>query len=192
MKIVENILEKRRTLFPSKLAAFAAAALVAAAVALVVGGFTQQAVAQTPSASHPFAVGGFAPADTDMDGITHVAFAAQENPTTVNSKNPSFAGHVVQETATGFRSGPVTCLSVTTNTATSKTAAVVWTVKQTNINGDVVGQTRSFEVTDNGDPVMGMSPDTFKDRATDTTCGTDGNGSTEALLRGNIVVSSGQ
>ena len=156
-----------------------------AALALVVGGFTEQAVANSSTNTHMFAVGGFAPVDTDMDGITHMAFAAQQNPVHATV----YAGHVVQETSTGYRSGPVDCLSVTVNTATSSTAAVVWHITSSNISGDVIGQTRSFEVTDNGPPVMGMSPDMFKDRGTDTTCGTDNNGTNEALLRGNIVVS---
>jgi hypothetical protein len=132
-----------------------------------------------------FAVGGFAPLDTDGDGITHVAFAAQQNPVHATV----FAGHVVQETATGFRSGPVDCLAVTVNSPTSSTADVVWHINQSNISGDVVGQTRSFEVIDNGDPVMGVSPDTFRDRATVTTCGPDNNGGIEPLVHGNIVVS---
>jgi len=175
-------------------AATAAATLVAAAFALVVGAFTTpQAVAQTPSAGNSgnfFAVGGFAPADTDMDGITHVAFAAE---TFKNGTSGSAHGYVVQETSTGVRSGPVTCLDVhvnNTNPTTSSTGTVVWTVKQSNIAGDVIGLARSFEATDNGVPKLGVSPDTFKDRGTsDTTCSPDMNGMTEALLNGNIVVS---
>lgn len=74
----------------TKLAAFAAAPLLAVAVALAAGVFTHQATA----ASNPnvFAVGGF----TAMD-LSHVAFAAQQNP-----QNPRlWFGHVVQEDATG-------------------------------------------------------------------------------------------
>jgi len=196
MKIVENILEKRRTLFPSKLAAFAAATLVASAFALFVGTFTTpQAVAQTPSGGSSgimFAVGGFALTGMDSDGITHVAFAAQENPTTVNTKNPSFAGYVVQETTSGVRSGPVLCMNVSETSSTSSNARIVWTVKHTNIPKDTIGQ-RSFDVTDNGDPVMGVSMDVYKDNGfTDNTCPTTapmGTISGEMLVSGNIVVS---
>jgi hypothetical protein len=174
MKIFEN---------RPKLAALAATILVTGAFGALLGSFSGQAVAAPGgnSSTHLFAVGGFTLTGLDAGGITHMAFAAQQNPihTTV------FAGHVVQETATGFRSGPVICMSESSNTQ----ATVEWTVANSNISGDVVGETRSFEVQDNGNPVMGVSPDMFKDRGTDANCNTDNNGTFEPLVHGNIVVS---
>jgi len=165
----------------SKLAALAAATLVASAFALFVGAFiTQQAVASTTN-THMFAVGGFTLTGLDAGGITHMAFAAQQNPVHATV----FAGHVVQETTTGFRSGPVQCMSESSSTQ----ATVEWKVTNSNINGDVIGEFRSFEVQDNGNPVMGVSPDMFKDRGTDSSCNTDNNGTFEPLVHGNIVVS---
>jgi hypothetical protein len=165
----------------SKLAAVAAAPVLALAVALISGAFTQHASAQTPiNSNKPFAVGAF----TAMD-LSHVAFAAQIVPT-----KTGYAGYVVQELSTGqSRSGPVTCVWVAFQTATSSSAAIVWKVKNTNISGDMVGEMRSFEVIDNGPPTPGgFSPDMYKNRDLDNTCGPDGSGSWQGLLRGNIVV----
>jgi len=172
MKIVENILEKLRTLFPSRLAAFAVAPLLALTIALISGAFTQHASAQTPTTNHPFAVGAFTTA------TEHVAFAAQQTSST------HLSGHVVQQLATGTDSGPVTCLQVMSNMAT---------VSFTVTNGPDAGQIRSFTVVDNGAPMMGVPMDTYADCGNQgtTECGTN-NCMSEALISGNIVVSSGQ
>jgi hypothetical protein len=68
-------------------------------------------------------------------------------------------------------------------------ATVLWTVKNSNISGDVIGEFRSFEVQDNGDPVMGVSPDMYEDRATNHSCIAGHHGTSEPLVHGNIVVS---
>ena len=166
----------------SKLAVLAAAILVTGAFAVLLGSFSGQAVAASGgnSSTHLFAVGGFTLTGLDGGGITHMAFAAQQNPVHATV----FAGHVVQETATGFRSGPVQCMSESSSTQ----ATVEWKVTNSNISGDVIGEFRSFEVQDNGNPVMGVSPDMFKDRGTDSSCNTDNTGTFEPLVHGNIVV----
>ena len=80
----------------------------------------------------------------------------------------------------------MTCLKVESN---NTQATVVWTVVQSNIANDSKVP-RSFEVIDNGDPsALNTSMDMYKDRGTDNNCGTDGNGTFEPLVRGNIVVS---
>jgi hypothetical protein len=169
-----SIVMRTTTLFPSKLAALGAAVLVTGAFALLVGAFTDKAMAQNPSGGNSdssFAVGGF----TTMVTGQHVAFAAQSNP----KKPGTYAGHVVQEFIDGTsNSGPVTCLSVSGNFA-----VISFAVK----NGQ--GPYRTFVVEDNGEPTMQMSMDTYRD------CGLS-NGdcsgncpAPENVLRGNIVVS---
>jgi hypothetical protein len=173
MKMAEKKSERGTTLFSSKLAALATAVIVTAALAVVGGAFSGKALAQTPSSSKPFAVGAFTTA------TEHVAFAAQ---TTGSGK---FAGYVVQElTGVGTDSGPVTCLSVSGNTAT-----VSFSVK----NGPNAPGHRTFTVMDGGEPMMGVSPDMYSDcGASNGMCDTPNNCMMEALVSGNIVVSSGQ
>ena len=167
-----SIIMRATTLFPSKLGVLAAAILVTVAFALLVGPFSGQAVAGG-GGPHAFAVGGFIAMDTSQ-----VAFAAQFNPHT-----GSYAGHVVQTDMSGVsRHGPVTCVA-TDGTATM--AVVVWTVTKSDNPADV-GQTRSFEVTDGGEPPTGM--DMYKDRGTDTSCSFDMTGTYVPVVRGNIVV----
>jgi hypothetical protein len=172
MKTLENESERATTLFPSKLAAFTTATLATLAFALVVGIFSMPAAASAAGSSNvAFAVGGI----TTVDG--HVAFAAQTNP-----QNGRYAGHVVQDSMGLSRSGPVYCLTVSGNQAT-----VIWTVAQSD-NQNEVGTMRSFEVTDNGEPVMGVSPDLFLDRTDqDNNCG-DFQGGGVMPVHGNIVV----
>jgi hypothetical protein len=175
MKTLENESDRATTLFPSKLAAFAAAPLLALAIALIGVAFTQHASAQTSSSSRQFAVGGFTTA------TEHVAFAAQFNP-----RSGVAIGYVVQEftVAGGSDSGPVFCLQVSGNMAT-----VSFHVK----NGPDAGTDRTFTVMDNGEPsAVNTSMDVYQD------CGTDGGsgcncqgGMMENVLRGNIIVSSG-
>lgn len=163
MKMFEN-----RT----KLAALAAAPLAAVALTLAIGTLTQQAVAASAgSSNNAFAVGGIA----TMDG--HVAFAAQRNP-----QNGRYAGHVVQDSMGVSRSGPVYCLTVNGNMAT-----VIWTVANSD-NPNEVGTMRSFEVTDNGEPVMGVSPDLFLDRMDQDNDCSDMQGGGVMPVHGNIVV----
>jgi hypothetical protein len=182
-KIIMKIFENR-----PKLAALGAAILVTGAFAALLGSFSGQAVAASggnSSNTHMFAVGGFTLTGLDAGGITHMAFAAQQNP-----QHPLvYAGHVVQETATGYRSGPVQCLSVTVNSTTSSTAAVVWKVTQSNISGDNAGDIRAFQVMDNGNPNMGVSPDMYDDRGLSNDCSTNNMETFEPLVHGNIVVS---
>ena len=170
MKIFEN-----RT----KLAALAAAPFFALAIAFIVGGaVTDKAMAQNPSGGNSassFAVGGFTTAFSQQ----HVAFAAHNNP-----KKPGvYAGHVVQEFVNGTsNSGPVTCVMVNVNEA-----AITFYVN----NGVNQGTFRTFYVADNGEPTMGVSPDTYQDCG-ETTANCDcQNAMTgfESVYRGNIVVS---
>jgi hypothetical protein len=186
MKISEN---------RSKLAALAAAALVAAGLAVVAGGFTWQAVASPPSgggsagsSSNAFAVGAF----TAMNG-DHFAFAAQKNPTT----NALQGGYVVQNVATGgTRSGKVTCLNVGSSTmsSTNGKATIQWTVAHSTVSSSEVGQTRELDVTDLGEPNgVTPGPDEYTD---DGDCSmTMCNGCTNSpeggmmlVVNGNIVV----
>ena len=162
MKMFEN---------QSKLGALAAAIVVTLAFALG-GGFTGQVTAAPPQSSHPFAVGGFTATD-----LSQVAFAAQINP----QDSSRYSGHVVQTDAWGVsRHGPVTCVVVSPPCAT-----IVWRVAHSD-NSSEVGQYRSFEVVDGGEPPAGA--DMYKDRMCDSTCGPDGNGLWQPVIRGNIVV----
>jgi hypothetical protein len=167
MKMFEN-----RT----KLAALVATPLIAFAIALIGGAFTQHASAQTPNSKKPFAVG----AITTGSGTTvieHVAFAAQQNPKTTDPM--AATGHVVQELATGTNSGKVTCFQPNGNTAT-----ITFLVDK----GPNAGMYRSFFVIDLGEPSMGVSPDQYYGcGATNTNCG--GSCMYQPILRGNIVVS---
>ena len=169
------------------IAALAAAPLMAVALAVGVGTFTHPAAAASAGNSNKsFAVGGFTPASGAM-AAGHVAFAAQVNP-----NDPSrYAGHVVQEDAVGVtRSGPVICAGFSGNNA-----RIVWKVNRSDA-GDV-GKARRFDVTDNGEPTMGMPMDTFsdlgpcddgsKDPMMQCSCSFP-SGATDPLLRGNIVV----
>jgi hypothetical protein len=164
MKISEN---------KSKLAALAAAPVLALAIALIGGTFATQQALAGGGGPHQFAVGGFTAMDTSQ-----VAFAAQFNPQT-----GSYAGHVVQTDMSGVsRHGPVTCL--TTDGVSS--AVVVWTVTKSDNPADV-GTMRAFEVMDGGEPPTGM--DMYKDRGTDTFgCSFDVMGTYVPVVRGNIVV----
>ena len=185
MKILEN---------KSKFAVLAAAPLMAVALTLAVGTLTQQAVATPPSGGGPagnsnnaFAVGGI----TVVSG--HVAFAAHRNP-----NNGNINGHVVQDITGTSISGPVTCLFVSSD---GKSARIGWTVTSSdNTMMYPIGQTRQFDVTDNGEPVMGMSPDGYTDVGpcmnncnntmcpSDCGCCTTNGGMTGMIIHGNIVV----
>lgn len=135
-----------------KVAALAAAPLLLAALALVIGLTIQPAgAASAGSSNNEYAVGG----TSFMPG--HLAFAAQKNP-----QNGSVSGYVVQEDAMGNSfSGKVTCLY----TMNGDMAHVVWRIDHTDNPGAYpVGQMRQFDVTDNGQPTMGMSPDQFLDQ----------------------------
>jgi hypothetical protein len=155
----------------SKLTAFGVATVVAFALAL--GGFTQHASAQTPSTKKPFAVGGFTTA------LEHVAFAAQQSPKTID---PAAAtGYVVQELTTGTDSGPVTCFQPNGSMAT-----ITFKVK----NGPDAGDYRTFTVMDGGEPVMGVSPDAYADCGVVTNNCDTGQCCAQAIMRGNIVVST--
>jgi hypothetical protein len=115
----------------------------------------------------------------------HVAFAAHQNP----QQPDTYSGYVVQDTSAGSRSGPVFCLYVNGNEA-----RVVWTVNHSDL-GDPANQIRSFDVTDNGEPVMNMmSPDSYNDLGPcgkitpNCDCGTTNGGGMPDILHGNIVV----
>ena len=178
MKMFEN-----RT----KLAALAAVPLLALAFAVAVGVFTHEAAATPPSgggsagnSGNEFAVGGFTLVTGD-----HVSFAAHQNP----QQPDTYSGYVVQDTTAGSRSGPVFCLYVNGNEA-----RVVWTVKHSDF-GDPANQIRSFDVTDNGEPVMNMmSPDSYTDLGPcgkitpNCSCGTTNGGGMPDIIHGNIVV----
>lgn len=154
----------------TKLAALAAAPLLALAIAIIAGTFTQHASAQTPNSNKPFAVGGFTTVSE------HVAFAAQTNPKTLAP-----TGHVVQELPTGTNSGAVTCFQPMGNMAT-----ISFYVK----TGPDAGQYRTFTVVDGGEPKMGVSPDMYADCGNqNSNCGTD-NCMAQPIVRGNIVVSN--
>jgi hypothetical protein len=179
MKTIEKKSERTMTLLPSKVAALAAAALGIAALALIVGGSTGRVAASSGGSS---AVGGFTAGD-----LSHVAFAAQ-----MNAQNTSVTGNVVQDLSTGSRSGPVICLNVNGNRA-----RVLWTVKQSDFPGEV-GQTRQFDVMDNGDPTGGVPKDFYTDLQQcdpNGTCSTSGGcccvagTASGVLFHGNIIVS---
>jgi len=150
---------------------------LAAAFALALGVFSQQAAATPPSgggsagkSNNTFAVGRI----TTFDG--HVAFAAHQNP-----QNGSYSGHVVQDSFGISRSGPVDCLTVVGNHAT-----ILWHVTHSD-NTAEVGQYRLFEMCDNGEPGGGV-PDAFYDWMDSNTncqeyqyCGIN-------ILKGNLVV----
>jgi hypothetical protein len=214
MKTLENKSERATTLLSSKLAAFGAATLVAVAFALVVGTFTHQAGATPPSgggatgaSGNWIAVGAFTPAPNTggpgMSAITHVAFAAQRNPRTLDSTTAG-TGYVVEELSTGTISGHVTCLTV--NVMFPNEARIQWTVTHADSGTGVATNTiRQLDVDDLGEPnMMGMSLDRYTDRgecSTDTmTCGTGTNppccacgttpGGSNAIVHGNIVVKS--
>jgi hypothetical protein len=154
----------------SKLTAFGAATLVAFALALVVS--THQ-VRGGGASFQGIAVGGISLTDGD-----HLAFAAHENP-----KNGAINGHVVQDAVMVQRSGPVTCV----NFYNGNQATIGWTVTNSTVSSEI-GQFRTFEVTDGGEPVMGISPDLFLDRMTmDQDC-SDMSGGGVMPVHGNIVV----
>jgi len=154
----------------TKLAALAAAPLLALAIALIGGAFTDKAIAQTPTTNKPFAVGAF----TTL--TEHVAFAAQTNPKT---NLPS--GYVVQELASGTNSGAVKCFQPSGNMAT-----ISFFVNR----GPDAGNYVSFIVVDNGEPTMGVSPDMYSDCGNQgsSNCGTS-NCMAQTIVSGNIVVS---
>jgi hypothetical protein len=171
-----------------KLAALAAAPMMAVAVALAFGTLAGRAVAQNPSGGNSasmFAVGGF----TTL--TQHVDFAAQNNP----KKPGTYAGHVVQDDSGVQRSGPVTCLTVS-----GTVARVQWRVTRSD-NSTELNTLRQFDVMDNGQPMMGtgMSTDNYDDRGLCNqnidclvnccNCPSSPMAPTGAILRGNIVVS---
>jgi hypothetical protein len=178
----------------SKLAALAAAALVAAGLAVVAGGFTWQAVASPPSgggsagsSNNAFAVGAF----TAMNG-DHFAFAAQKNPTT----NALQGGYVVQNVATGgTRSGSVTCLDVDSSNGQAR---IQWKVAHSTVESSEVGQMRELDVTDLGEPNgVTPGPDEYTDdgacggissMCSSSNCGTSPEGGNMLVVNGNIVV----
>jgi hypothetical protein len=172
MKTIENKFERATTLFPSKVAALAAAAAVIAALPLTIGAFSGQAAAS--SGSSVSAVGGFQAGD-----LSHVAFAAQMNGTSVT-------GHVVQDVTNGSRSGPVTCLNVNGNRA-----RILWMVTHSDFPGEV-GQTRQFDVTDNGEPTGGVPKDFYTDLQqcdSNGSCSCTAGTANGVLFHGNIIVS---
>jgi hypothetical protein len=97
----------------TKLAALAAAPLLALAIAFIFGGaLTQHASAQNPPSSKVFAVGAITTATFE-----HVAFSAHTEPKT--NLATAVTGYVVQEytDGTASNSGPVTCFNVDGTTA---------------------------------------------------------------------------
>ena len=149
--------------------------LCAAALALALPSL-QSSRAQTGNSGSSFAVGGI----TTIDG--HVAFAAHINP-----KNGNVTGHVVQDIMGVSISGPVVdCVDIETNTA-----MVTWVVTRSeNTTMFPLDSRRTFDVTDNGEPTMGMPTDQFDDRGvTDDEC--KRRRTTTTILRGNIVVKDG-
>lgn len=141
-----------RTLGNKSKLALAAAPVLAAVLALVIGIAIQPAgAAPAGNSNNEFAVGGasFLPG--------HIAFAATKNP-----QNGAISGHVVQEDMWGNTiSGPVTCLY----TMNGNMAHVVWKVTHSdNTTMYPINQQRQFDVTDNGPPVGGTSPDEFLDQ----------------------------
>jgi len=101
----------------------------------------------------------------------------------------------VEELATGTISGPVTCLTVN-----GMNARIKWTVNHADSGtGSSTGEVRQLDVTDVGEPVMGVSPDTYNDSGA---CNDSGScmmnccdcsmtpGGSKAIMHGNIVVKS--
>src|SRR6266403_3125914 len=153
---------------PSKLGMF-----MPLAIAFVIVVFAASAQgASAGNSNNAFAVGGI----TTADG--HVAFAAHLNP-----QNGNVNGHVVQDSFGTSRSGPVTCVTV----MNGNMAVVVWMVNNSD-NPSEIGQTRSFEVMDNGEPKMGISPDMFCDRGCFNNNCYSFQGCGTMPLHGNIVV----
>ena len=172
MKTSEKKRKRVTVILPSRLVGLAAAVAVIAALALIVGGFTSHAVAAGGSSAS--AVGGFQAGD-----LSHVAFAAQMNGTSVT-------GHVVQDLTNGSRSGPVTCLNVNGNRA-----RVLWMVTRSDFPGEV-GQTRQFDVTDNGEPTGGVPKDFYTDLQQcdpNGSCSCTAGSASGVLFHGNIIVS---
>jgi hypothetical protein len=161
MKALDIKSQGATILGPSRLAAFALALTLV--LTLFVGTGSLQA-----GVGGDFAVGGI----TTFDG--HVAFAAQQNA-------KGAGGYVVQDSFGVHRSGPVKCFTVSGNRAT-----VEWEVKHSDNSGEIT-QHRTFEVTDNGEPIMGMPTDLFLDRMTNNDCGAM-NGGGCYPVHGNIVV----
>jgi len=178
MKIFEN---------KSKLVVLAATPVLALALGVVGGAFTNQAAARPPSgggsagnSNNAFAVGGI----TTFDG--HVAFAAHQNP-----QNGSYSGHVVQDSFGVSRSGPVDCLTVVALGGGQNHATILWHVTHSDNAGEI-GQQRLFEMCDVGEPTGGVPPDYFYDWGnSNNDCGsfqTCGN----PFIHGNIVVKGPQ
>jgi hypothetical protein len=165
------------------LAAVAAAPVVALAIALVSGAFTQHASAQTPTTKHPFAVGAF----TTMIG-DNFAFAAQKNP-----QSGALAGYVVQNVAAGgTRSGYVNCLDVDSTTGKAR---IQWHVTHSTVSSSEVGHNRQLDVTDMGEPNgITPGPDEYDDdgdcntMSFCSTCGTAPEGGIAMVVHGNIIV----
>jgi hypothetical protein len=143
--------------------------LVAAGALLVLNLRSSQA--QTGNSGESFAVGGI----TTLDG--HLAFSAHISP------KGNIAGHVVQDSAGISRSGPVTCVTVNNSCAT-----VQWQVKQSDNSGEI-NQYREFDVTDGGEPTLGMSPDRYTDKGCNNSCSFSG--AFCVPVHGNIVVKDG-
>jgi hypothetical protein len=151
----------------------------AALIAVVATAVAWQAIAAPPtgggsagSSNNSFAVGGISLTDGD-----HLAFAAQLSP------KGAIAGHVVQDALMVQRSGPVVCVTF----YNGNMATVGWMVTYSSDSTEV-GQFRTFEVTDNGPPVGGVSTDLFLDRMTmDQDC-SDMSGGGVMPVHGNIVV----
>jgi hypothetical protein len=153
----------------SKLAVLAATPILALALGLVGGAFTNQAAAKPPAgnSNSAFAVGGI----TTFDG--HVAFAAHQNP-----QNGNYTGHVVQDDTLGnSRSGPVDCLTVVGYHAT-----ILWHVTHSDNSGEI-GQYRLFEMCDFSEPT-----DTFYDWGNSNTNCQENTYCGNFIIHGNIVV----
>ena len=144
--------------------------LLVAAVALLIPNL-QNSQAQTGNSGNSFAVGGI----TTLDG--HLAFSAHISP------KGNISGHVVQDSWGTSRSGPVTCVTVNNTCAT-----VVWHVTHSD-NPSEIGSDRSFDVTDGGEPTMGMSPDRYTDKGCNNFCYFTG--AFCVPIHGNIVVKDG-
>jgi hypothetical protein len=172
------IIMRAATLFPSKLAGWAAAALIA----VVASAVAWQAMATPPSgggsagnSNNAFAVGGI----TTLDG--HVAFAAHQNP------NGSYSGHVVQDSFGTSRSGPVDCLFVVPLSGGNH-ATIQWHVTHSDNPAEVNGQPRLFEMCDYGEPTGGVSPDYFVDLGESNNGCRDNQFCGSPFIHGNIVV----
>ena len=103
----------------------------------------------------------------------------------------------MEQTSIGTISGPVTCLTV--GGMNNNQARIQWTVMHSDITGVNKGTSRQLDVTDMGEPVMGVSLDKFSDEGEcdpGTYCMTNccecdmTPGGSQPIMNGNIVVKS--